>query len=113
MLVTDLPHEVLTLAQLYRDRADSENAFDELKNQWGWSGFTTQDMKRCRLSAMGVALVYNWWSLFVRLANPQARMEALTSRALLLSGVGRKTSHAGQQHLAIAPMHGKALRSTH
>lgn len=32
VLVTDLPHEVLTIAQLYRDRADSENAFDELKN---------------------------------------------------------------------------------
>jgi hypothetical protein len=30
VLVTDLDHELLTLAQLYRDRADSENAFDEL-----------------------------------------------------------------------------------
>jgi hypothetical protein len=59
VLVTDLPHAVLTLAQLYRDRADSENAFDELKNQWGWGGFTTQDIKRCRLSARGVALAYN------------------------------------------------------
>jgi len=38
VLVTDLDHELLTLAQLYRDRADSENAFDELKNQWGWGG---------------------------------------------------------------------------
>ena len=35
VLVTDLNHELLTLAQLYRDRADSENTFDELKNQWG------------------------------------------------------------------------------
>ena len=40
MLVTSLEEEVLTLAQLYRDRADSENPFDELKNQWGWGGFT-------------------------------------------------------------------------
>jgi len=29
-------------AQLYRDRADCENSFDELKNQWGWGRFTTQ-----------------------------------------------------------------------
>src|SRR5271155_2727318 len=34
-LVTSLKHEILTLGQLYRDRADCENVFDELKNQWG------------------------------------------------------------------------------
>jgi hypothetical protein len=107
VLVTDLPHDVAALAQLYRDRADSENAFDELKNQWGWGGFTTQDLKRCRFAAMTVALVYNWWSLFVRLANPRARMEAITSRPFLLSAVARKTRHGGQQHLRITHLHGK------
>jgi hypothetical protein len=101
----------LTLAQRYRDRADAENACDELKNQWGWGGFTTQDITRCRLSARGVALAYNWWSLFVRLANPKARLEAITSRPFLLAGVARKTSHAGQQHLTIAPMHGKGTQA--
>ena len=37
VLVTSLEGEWenLTLAQLYRDRGDAENAFDELKNQWG------------------------------------------------------------------------------
>jgi len=111
VLVTDLPHAVLTLAPLYRDRADSENAFDELKNQWGWGGFTTQDIKRCRLSARGVALAYNWWSLFVRLANPTARLEAITSRPFLLAGVARKTRHAGQPSLTIVPMHGKGTQA--
>jgi hypothetical protein len=38
---TSLTDEILTLGQLYRDRADAENVFDELKNQWGWGGFTT------------------------------------------------------------------------
>ena len=108
VLVTDLEHEVVTIAQLYRDRADSENSFDELKNQWGWGGFTTQDLKRCRLTAMAVALVYNWWSLFVRLANPKARLEAITSRPFLLSGVARRTTHSGQQHLSITTLHGNA-----
>ena len=108
VLVTDLPHEVVTIAQLYRDRADAENAFDELKNQWGWGGFTTQDLKRCRLTAMAVALVYNWWSLFVRLANPKARLEAITSRPFLLSGVARRTTHSGQQYLSITALHGNA-----
>ena len=46
VLVTSLEAEVLTLAQFYRDRADCENVFDELKNQWGWSGFTTKDLAR-------------------------------------------------------------------
>jgi hypothetical protein len=49
-LVTSLDAEILTLGQLYRDRADCENIFDELKNQWGWGGFTTHDLARCRLA---------------------------------------------------------------
>lgn len=107
VLVTDLPYEVRALAQLYRDRADAENVFDELKNQWGWGGYMTQDLQRCQLTASAVALIYNWWSLFTRLAKPNARLEAITSRPFLLSGVGRKTEHAGQQHLKITPMHGQ------
>ena len=108
VLVSDLDHELLTLAQLYRDRADSENAFDELKNQWGWGGYTTQDLARCRLSALAVALIYNWWSLFVRLGNPQARLEAITSLPLLLSAVARQTTHGGAKHLRITPQHAEA-----
>ena len=108
VLVTDLDHELLTIAQLYRDRADSENTFDELKNQWGWGGFTTQDLARCRLSALAVALIYNWWSLFVRLGTPQARMEAITSRPFLLSAVARQTTHGGAKHLTITSQHAEA-----
>lgn len=105
VLVTDLDQELLTVAQLYRDRADAENTFDELKNQWGWGGFTTHDLARCRLAALGVALIYNWWSLFVRLGNPKARMEAITSRPFLLSAVARQTTHGGAQHLRITSQH--------
>ncbi|MFN0317383.1 MAG: transposase [Burkholderiales bacterium] len=108
VLVTDLNHELRMIAQLYRDRGDAENSFDEIKNQWGWTGFTTQDLARCQFSAMAVALAYNWWSLFVRLAHPKARLEAITARPLLLSGIGELTHHGGQTHLAITPMHAKA-----
>ncbi len=107
VLVTSLCHEIRTIAQLYRDRGDAENSFDELKNQWGWGGFTTQDLHRCQLSARAVALVYNWWSLFVRLANPKARLEAISSRPLLLAGIAEKTRHARQERLTITPVHGK------
>jgi hypothetical protein len=79
VLITSLDHEILGIAQLYRDRADAENNFDELKNHWGWGGFTTQDLKRCRFMARITALIYNWWSLFVRLANPNQHTEAVTS----------------------------------
>ncbi|MBV8574715.1 MAG: transposase, partial [Acetobacteraceae bacterium] len=105
-LVTSLDSELLTLGQLYRDRADAENVFDELKNQWGWGGFTTQDLTRCRLLAGTVALVYNWWSLFARLAEPEHHREAITSRPLLLSAIARRTRHAGQVTLTISSTHG-------
>jgi hypothetical protein len=105
-LVTSLDSELLTLGQLYRDRADAENVFDELKNQWGWGGFTTQDLTRCRLLAATVALIDNWWSLFVRLADPEHHREAITSRPLLLSAIARQTRHAGQVTLTISSTHG-------
>ena len=105
-LVTSLDDEILTLGQLYRDRADAENVFDELKNQWGWGGFVTQDLVRCRLLAGTVALVYNWWSLFVRLADPEHHREAITTRPLLLSAIAQRTQHAGQTTLTISSTHG-------
>lgn len=39
VLVTPLEEAILGIAQLYRDRAEAENVFDELNNQWGWAGF--------------------------------------------------------------------------
>jgi hypothetical protein len=106
-LVTSLDTEILTLGQLYRDRPDCENAFDELKNHWGWGGFTTQDLKRCRLLAASVALIYNWWSLFVRLADPDQHREVITSRPLLMQAIARKTQHAGRTALSVSSTHGE------
>jgi hypothetical protein len=108
VLVTSLNAEVISIVQHYRDRADCENNFDEIKNQWGWGGFVTQKIKPCRLIARMIALVYNWWSLFVRLAEPDKHFEAIVSRPLLLHGVGKQTSHAGQKTLTITSTHGRA-----
>src|SRR5208283_4812073 len=49
VLVTSLDEDVEAFGQLYRDRGDGENIFDEMKNQWGWGGYTTHDLARCRL----------------------------------------------------------------
>jgi hypothetical protein len=108
VLVSSLEADLETLGRLYRDRADAENNFDELKNQWGWAGFTTQDMKRCEALARVQALVYNWWGLFVRLVNEDKRPEAITSRPLMLHGIARRTRHGRQTTLTITSLHAKA-----
>jgi hypothetical protein len=109
VLVTSWPEQdMLAIAQMYRDRADAENVFDELKNQWGWTGFTTQDVRRSQMMARIIALVFNWWSLYTRLAIPGRHTEALTSRPLLLQGIARKTTHSQRQRLTITSAHGKA-----
>ena len=107
VLVTNLDEELSTISQQYRDRSDCENNFDELKNQWGWCGYTTQDLKRCRLMAKTTALIYNWWTIFSRLANPHSHLEAVTSRPLLLNAVAKRTSHAGQTKLTVTSSHSK------
>jgi hypothetical protein len=113
VLVTSLDEEVLSIAQLYRDRADCENAFDELKNQWGWGGFTTKDLARCQLASRMVALVYNWWNIFVRLAKPDKHLEAITSRPLLLAGIAERTRHGRQTTLRISSAHGRSRWAEH
>jgi hypothetical protein len=108
VLVTSLSDEVLTLAQHYRDRGDAENNFDELKNQWGWAGFTTQDSRRCEVMARITALIYNWWTIFMRLGIPDKHSEAITSRPLALHGIARRTRHSNQTTVEVTSTHSKA-----
>jgi hypothetical protein len=108
VLVTSLQGEVRTIAQHYRDRGDSENNFDELKNQWGWAGFTTHDRERCQVMARITALVYNWWTIFMRLGIPEKHAEAITSRPLALHGIARRTRHSNQTTVEVTSTHAKA-----
>ena len=108
VLVTSLDEETAAFGQLYRDRGDGENIFDEMKNQWGWGGFTTQDLARCRLAARLLALFYDWWNIFVRLAEPDLHREAITSRPLFLSAIATRTRHARQTTIRITSSHAKA-----
>ena len=111
VLVTNLSEEILSLADLYRQRADAENVYDELKNQWGWGGFMTKDLLRCQVAARNVALIYNWWSLFVRCAEPERPREAVTSRPLLLCAVGRVIESGRQLTLRLTSTHAHAAHA--
>lgn len=108
VLVTNADMERSLLAQAYRDRADCENVFDEIKNQWGWAGFVTQDLRRCRIMARLIALVYNWWNVFTRLAQPDRHLEAVTSRPLLLHAVGRLVTTARRKIVRLTSTHALA-----
>jgi hypothetical protein len=111
VLVTNLEEALLSVAGLYGQRADAENVYDELKNQWGWGGFTTHDLLRCQVAARNVALVYNWWSLFVRCADPERPREAVTSRPLLLCAVGRLVETGRQLTLRLTSTHAEAAQA--
>lgn len=58
-----------------------------------------------------MTLICNWWSLFVRLAHPDARREAITSRPWLMSSIGRKTEHAGQTTISLTGLHADFARA--
>ena len=66
----------------------------------GWGGFTTHDLARCRLTARMVALVDNGWNIYVRLAEPDKHLEAITSRPLLLAASPNAPATAGRPRRA-------------
>lgn len=111
VLVTSLDpkaYPAAAIARLYRERADAENAFDELKNQWGWSGYTTRELGSCRLTANLIALIYNWWSLYVRFYDEEHHREAITSRPALMQGVARQVCSGGRRSVKVSLQHEKA-----
>lgn len=95
------------MPRLYRERADCENVFDELKNQWGWNGFTTRKLAPCRLMANLIALFYNWWNLYVRFYDGEHHREAITSRPALMQGVARQVQSGGQRKVKVSLLHEK------
>lgn len=111
VLVTSLDAQAWpapAMARLYRERGDAENVFDELKNQWGWNGYTTQKLTPCRLMANLIALAYNWWNLYVRFYDEEHHREAITSRPALMQGVARQVRSGGQRCVKLSLQHEKA-----
>ncbi len=73
----------------------------------GWGGFTTHDLARCRLAARLVALFYDWWNIFVRLADPDLHRQAITSRPLFLPAIATRTRRARQTLIRVTSSHAK------
>lgn len=78
--LTESQFDAFQIAELYQQRADCENIFDELKNQWGLAGFCSQHSNVTELAARMTLLSYNLWSLFVRFFSGKNHQEAKTSR---------------------------------
>ncbi len=73
-----------------------------MKNQWGWCGFTTRDMKRSQFMAGIISLIFNWWNIFCRLAEPEEHMEAKTSRPLFFNSVCTLVKRSRQNFIRIS-----------
>ena len=103
--VTDLSMEQFScwqIADLYDKRADCENIFDELKNQWGLGGFCSQKQGVTEFAARKTLFAYNLWSLFVRFFNVDCHQEAKTSRREFMLLPAKLVKSARQKHVGIS-----------
>lgn len=108
--------EAFQVVELYRQRGDAENVFDELKNQWGFAGFCAQNAVVSECAARLLLLIYNLWSIFVRvIKNQQGHTEAITSRYELLMIPGRLVTSGRQKtlRLAVGNKLGKLLKAAY
>jgi hypothetical protein len=57
----------------------------------------------CQTVAHSCALLYNWWCRYCCAAHPTGRLEAITSRPLLLAAVGKAVGHVNQTTPYLTP----------
>ena len=102
--VTNLPLEynAWQIQGLYQERADTENVFDELKNQWGFSGFCAKARATTELAARLLLVVYNLWVLFVRFIVPHKHTEAKRGRRWFLLIAARLVQSGRQKEVQVA-----------
>ncbi len=103
--ITDLPVEQTNswqIIDLYRKRADCENVFDELKNQWGFAGFCAHDANVTEIAARLLLLTYNLWTLFCRLMQPEKHIEADTGRRWYLLIAAQLVTSGRQRTMKIS-----------
>lgn len=106
--VTNLERPAKQIRPLYNPRGDNENCYDEMKNHWGWGGFTLRDLARSELMAQLVALIYNWWSIYIKLVDPGVAREAITSRPMYLMHAAKVHTHQSKRTIVIFCAHAQA-----
>jgi len=97
--VTSLPAGEVNawqIIELYGQRADTENVFDELKHQWGLEGFCCRQRNATALAARLGLLIYNLWHLFLRLLEPGRHVESAGGRRWFLL-IAARLVHSGRQ----------------
>lgn len=66
------------IAAEYRRRADSENPYDQMKNQQGWAGFNSHDLGCSSLAISLCAIIHNWSTVYSRNLDPEQTTEGVT-----------------------------------
>jgi hypothetical protein len=103
--VTSLPTGEVNawqIIELYRQRADTENVFDELKHQWGLEGFCSRKRNATALAARLGLLIYNLWHLFLRLLEPGRHVESAGGRRWFLLIAARLVQSGRQKTLQVS-----------
>ena len=60
-----------------------------------------------------VALFYNWWNLYLRFYDEDHHREAIRTRPMLMSGVGRQMQSGGQKTVKVSVLHEKGSLIAH
>lgn len=103
--VTSLPlaqANAWQVIELYRQRADAENVFDELKHQWSLEGFCCHKRNATALAARLGLLIYNLWHLFLRLLEPGRHVESAGGRRWFLLIAARLVQSGRQKTLQVS-----------
>jgi hypothetical protein len=103
--VTSLPANEVNawqILELYRQRADTEKVFDELKHPWGLEGFCCRQRNATTLAARLGLLIYNLWHLLLRLVAPGRHVESAGGRRWFLLIAARLVPSGRQKTLPVS-----------
>lgn len=89
------------LIELYRQGADPENVFDELKHPWGLEGFCCRKRHATALAARLGLLFYHLWHWFLRLLEPGRQVESAGGRRWFLLIAARLVQSGRRKTLPI------------
>ena len=76
--------------------------FDELKNQWGFSGFCAKSRATTELADRLLLMVYNLWTLFVRFIVPHKHTGAKRGRRWFLLIAARLVQSGRQKEVQVS-----------